>query len=364
MYGDGYGMKILLLINWKIKYCDTIPENLQPSDYCCPEEPFWFFKYFSEVPEVDVVDISSPKWVEKIENKIRFHFYQTLKVLPKIKQYDLIFIHGSNSAMLLGAIKRILRIPMPPILDVDISSFHQASTSGIIHRLSQFSSKAFDYMVYHTSSQIDYYKKEFPWLVNKCEFVPLGVDYNYWKTKQYPVIPERKNYIVCVGYRKRDWNTLLKAYNELNIDEELYLIGKPDIKCENSKIKVLPFIPISELMTYIVNAKFSVIPLDDFNYSFAQLTLLQQMALGVPILAADVYAIRDYIKRSSGVISYIPYDVENLKTKLQELSKLKEADLRKMGQSNMECIMTVLSEQQMAQRFERICRMLYGGKEG
>ena len=357
-------MKILLLINWKIKYCDTIPENLQPSDYSCPEEPFWFFKYFSEVPEVDVVDISSPKWVEKIENKIRFHFYQTLKVLSKIKQYDLIFIHGSNSAMLLGAIKRILRIPMPPILDVDISSFHQASTSGIIHRLSQFSSKAFDYMVYHTSSQIDYYKKEFPWLVNKCEFVPLGVDYNYWKTKQYPVIPERKNYIVCVGYRKRDWNTLLKAYNELNIDEELYLIGKPDIKCENSKIKVLPFIPISELMTYIVNAKFSVIPLDDFNYSFAQLTLLQQMALGVPILAADVYAIRDYIKRSSGVISYIPYDVENLKTKLQELSKLKEADLRKMGQSNMECIMTVLSEQQMAQRFERICRMLYGGKEG
>ena len=364
MYGDGYGMKILLLINWKIKYCDTIPENLQPSDYSCPEEPFWFFKYFSEVPEVDVVDISSTKWVEKIENKIRFHFYQTLKVLSKIKQYDLIFIHGSNSAMLLGAIKRILRIPMPPILDVDISSFHQASTSGIIHRLSQFSSKAFDYMVYHTSSQIDYYKKEFPWLVNKCEFVPLGVDYNYWKTKQYPVIPERKNYIVCVGYRKRDWNTLLKAYNELNIDEELYLIGKPDIKCENSKIKVLPFIPISELMTYIVNAKFSVIPLDDFNYSFAQLTLLQQMALGVPILAADVYAIRDYIKRSSGVISYIPYDVENLKTKLQELSKLKEADLRKMGQSNMECIMTVLSEQQMAQRFERICRMLYGGKEG
>jgi len=116
-------------------------------------------------------------------------------------------------------------------------------------------------------------------------------------------------------------------------------------------------------MTYITNAKFSVIPLDDFNYSFAQLTLLQQMALGVPILAADVYAIRDYIKCSNGVISYTPYNVENLKTKLQELSKLKENDLQKMGQSSIECTMTVLSEQQMAQRFERICRMLCRGKE-
>ena len=177
------------------------------------------------------------------------------------------------------------------------------------------------------------------------------------------MIPERKTYIVCVGYRKRDWNTLLKAYNESNIDEKLYLIGNPDIKCDNPKVKVLPFIPISELMTYITNAKFSVIPLDDFNYSFAQLTLLQQMALGVPILAADVYAIRDYIKCSNGVISYTPYNVENLKTKLQELSKLKENDLQKMGQSSIECTMTVLSEQQMAQRFERICRMLCRGKE-
>ena len=356
-------MKILLMINWKIKYCDNIPENLQPSDYSCSEEPFWFFKYFSEVPEVDVSDIGAPKLIEKIEKKIRFHFYQTLKVLLKLKQYDLIFVHGSNSAMLLGAIKRIFRIKMPPILDVDISSFHQASKNGIIHRLSQFSSKAFDYMVYHTSSQIDYYKIEFPWLVNKCEFIPLGVDYNYWKTKKYPVISEKKTYVVCVGYRKRDWNTLLKAYNESNIEEELYLIGNPEINCDNPKVKVLPFIPISELMTYIVNAKFSVIPLDDFNYSFAQLTLLQQMALGIPILAADVYAIRDYIICSDGVISYTPYDVEGLKMKLQEFSRLEDDELQRMGQSNIECTRTSLSEQQMAQKFERICRMLCGGKK-
>lgn len=356
-------MKILLLINWKIKYCANIPKNLQPSDYSCPEEAFWFFKYFSEVPEVDVVDISALKWIEKIENKMRFHFYQTLKILPKLRKYDLIFIHGSNSAMLLGAIKRICRIKMPPILDVDISSFHQASKSGTIHRLSQFSSKAFDYMVYHTSSQIDYYKMEFPWIVNKCEFIPLGVDYNYWKTKKYPVISEKKSYIVCVGYRKRDWNTLLKAYSESNIDEELYLIGNPDIKCENPKVKVLPFIPIDELMIYITNAKFSVIPLDDFNYSFAQLTLLQQMALGVPILAADVHSIRDYIRCSDGIMSYTPYDVEDLKTKLQVFSKLGEADLQKMGLSSIECVMTSLSEQQMALKFEKICRMLCKGGE-
>lgn len=351
-------MRILLLINWKIRYCSDVPNDLQPSDYCCPQETFWFFKYFDEKPIVDVIDISSPKLIEKVENKVRFYFYQTLRIIPKLKQYDLIFIHGSNSAMLLGAIKRVFHIKMPPILDVDISSFHQASTSGLVHRLAQFSSKAFDYMVYHTSSQIDYYKIQFPWLVNKCAFIPLGVDYNYWKAQKYPILSTKWSYIVCVGYRKRDWNTLLEAFETSNIPEELYLIGNPDIKCTNPKVKILPFIPINELMTYIINAKFSVIPLDDFNYSFAQLTLLQQMALGVPILAANVPAIRDYAKYSKGVTSYKPYDAEDLKTKLQTVSKLQTYDLLKMGQSNIDCIRTSLSELQMARKFEAVCKSL------
>lgn len=348
-------MKILLFINWKIKYCTDIPYDLQPSDYDCPQEPFWFFKYFTKIPKVDVIDISAPKWIEMIENRVRFHFYQTLRVLSKLNQYDLIFVHGSNSAMMLGAIKRVFHIKTPPILDVDISSFHQASKTGIIHKLSQFSSKAFDYMVYHTSSQIEYYKDQFPWLVNKSKFIPLGVDYNYWKTKKYPKLLEKETYIVCVGYRKRDWTTLLEAFNKANIKENLYLIGNPDIKSTNSKVKVFPFIPINELMIYIANARFSVIPLDNFNYSFAQLTLLQQMALGVPILAADVPAIRDYAGHSEGVILYKPYDTEDLKDKLRFFSKLQTEDMKNMGLKNIDSIQSSLSEQQMAREFEMIC---------
>lgn len=351
-------MKILLLINWKIKYCDEIPDGIQPSDYSCPKETFWFFKYFNEEPQVDVVDISAPEIIEKIENKVRFHFYQTFKVLKQMNDYDLIFVHGSNSAMLLCALKRILHIKTPPILDVDISSFHQAYTSGIIHRLSQFSSKAFDYMVYHTSSQIDYYKDQFPWLVHKSKFIHVGVDYDYWKLKSYPEIKEKDSYIVCVGYRKRDWDTLLKAYDEAKLKEKLYLIGNPDIKCENKNVVVLPFIPIDKLMTYIVNTKYSVIPLDDFNYSFGQLTILQQMAFGVPILAADVPAIRDYISCSDGIISYKPYNIDDLKEKLVKFSKFNKDDMEQMKKKNIIAVKTLLSEKRMALEFEKICKML------
>lgn len=351
-------MRILLLINWKIQYCDNIPSNLQPSDYSCPQEVFWFFKYFKKKPTVDVVDIQSPKFIEVVENKIRFHFYQTLRILFKMNKYDLIFVHGSNSAMLLGALKQIFHIKMPPIIDVDISSFHQASRSGLIHRLSQYASKSFDFMIYHTSKQLNYYEDQFPWLVNKSQFILLGVDSEYWRNKVYPDIEQRQSYIICVGYRKRDWDTLLKAYDLAGIKEDLYLVGNSDIKSRNPKVKVLPFIPIDQLMTYIVNSKFSVIPLDDFNYSFAQLTLLQQMALKVPILAADVPAIKDYANESEGVMLYTPYDVDDLKAKLISMSNLSENMLQTMGESNFLATEHTLSEREMAEKIEVICNQI------
>lgn len=347
-----------MLINWKIEYCNQIPLNKQPSDYCCPQEKFWMFKYFNNDVSADVIDIQAPKWVETIEKKIHFHIYQTLKILKNRNKYDLILIHGSDSAMLIGAIKRVFGLKTPPIVVVDISSFHQADTKGIIHRLCQFSSKSFDHLIYHTSSQIGYFKEQFPWLVDKATFIPVGVDFEYWNNKKYKNIKEKGNYIVCVGYRKRDWDTLIRAYKKSGIQKKLYLIGNPNLKSDDENVCVLPFIPIDELMEYIYNASFSVIPLDDFNYSFAQLTILQQMALGIPIIAADVPALRDYTQYSDGVISYKPYNVEDLSDKMKEILDKITIEGQKMRYANQNAIKNILNEKNMAIEFERVCKSL------
>ncbi|WP_195955841.1 glycosyltransferase [Clostridium saudiense] len=348
-------MRILLLINWKIEYCDSIPKDKQPSDYCCPQEKFWFLKYFKQDVNVDVIDISAPKWIEKFEKKVRFHFYQTIQILKNINKYDMILIHGSDSAMMLGALKRILPIKTPPIVVVDISSFHQADESGIIHKLCQFSSKSFDHLIYHTSSQIDYYKKHFKWLVDKSTFIRVGVDYDYWRKKKYKIIDERNSYIICVGYRKRDWDTLVRAYEQSGIKKKLYLIGNPSLSYDNKNIKVLPFIPIESLMEYIYNSALSIIPLDDFNYSFAQLTILQQMILGTNIIAADVPALRDYIKCSKGVTTYKPYDAEDLSKKMVEVLSKSYDEIESMREANCIAIRDILSEKNMSRDFEKVC---------
>jgi hypothetical protein len=50
------------------------PADRQPPDYLVRGEAYWFYRYFEEKPEVDVIDICSIPLLEKIE-KDRLHFY-------------------------------------------------------------------------------------------------------------------------------------------------------------------------------------------------------------------------------------------------------------------------------------------------
>ena len=50
-------MKILMLVNWKIEYCEEKPADKQPPDYKVEGKDYWFYRYFKNKPEVDVIDI-------------------------------------------------------------------------------------------------------------------------------------------------------------------------------------------------------------------------------------------------------------------------------------------------------------------
>lgn len=354
-------MKILFVANWKIKKIDMPDTELQPSDYICESEKFWFFKYFKKDCDVDVIDITTNKNIMKIEKKIHFIFHNIPYLIKNRKKYDLILFHGTNGAVLFLLLKRIFRFKTSPITVVDISSFHQASTSGFVFNLCRFVSKKIDLLIYHTSSQIEYFKECFPWLLDKSCFIPVGVDYNYWSSK-YKWRGEKSDYCVCVGYRKRDWDTLIKAYNKCNITEKLILIGNDEIQVDNNKIELVPFIPINELMKYLENAKFSILPLDNYNYSYGQLTILQQMAIGLPIVTADVYSVRDYIKHSKGILKYKSNDVEDLSVKLKSISKLNANELKKCSEINKNAVKNILSEEEMAKSFEENLNLLLKNK--
>lgn len=313
-------MKILMLVNWKVEYCKEKPKDKQPPDYYVYGDDYWFYRYFSHKPEVDVIDVHSLPWLENFEkNKIRFYIWQTVKAIPKLRKYDLIVSHGVQSGIVLSLWRRLFKTRAKHIV-FDIGSFNSAAESGSALKLMQFASKSIDGLIYHTRSQLEYYKRFFPWLVDKSKYIRFGTDLDFFDPRELKESTDHSSYMLCVGYSKRDWNTLVKAYKRLNTSIKLRLIGHVEKDFQHLEgLEQIPFIPINELISQIYNAKFCVLPLESFNYSYGQMTLLQQMALGKCVIAAKVPSLVDYIEDGKTAVLYEPGDDLMLSEKIQML---------------------------------------------
>lgn len=346
-------MKILMLVNWKVEYCDEIPENKQPPDYYVSGEPYWFYKFFHNETEVDVVDIHTFPGLEYFEKeKLRFYIIQTLRVLLKLNKYNLIVSHGMQSAVALSLFRRVFRTKAKHIV-FEIGSFNSASESGIALRLMQFASKSIDGIIYHTENQADYYMKFFPWIVNKSRYIPYGADDKFF-TPGNNGKEGKEKYILCVGYSKRDWNTLCRAFDMIcgKYDILLKLAGNDQIQYHNSRIKILPYMPIRDLISQMEAALFCVVPLENFNYSFGQMTLLQQMALEKAVIAANVPSMRGYVKEGETALLYESGNADDLAGKMELL--ISDGSLRdRLGKNAGRDIRENFNEKNMAHKIER-----------
>lgn len=322
-------MKILMLVNWKIKYSKTVPNNMQSPDYYVPGEPYWFFKYFENRNlQLDVEDMHTFPALEDFEkNKLRFYILQTLRVLPRLNKYDVVLSHGMQSGIVLCLLRRIFGKGKYKHIVFDIGAFNSAKEDGKALKLMQYASKSLDGVIYHTESQIEYYEKCHPWLMDKSRFIAFGTDTKFFDSGGQNLTDENQDsYILCAGYHQRDWETLIKAYSESNKKYKLRLLGTPDENILNlirelkldDDVQVMAPVGIDGFKNQIRNAGFCVLPLENMNFSFGQMTLLQQMAMGKAVLAADVPSLQAYL-HDNAVRVYTPGNVDNLKNELDFL---------------------------------------------
>lgn len=345
-----------MLVNWKVKFLQEEPDDLQPPDFYVYGKPYWFFRYFKCLPNVDLLDISSFEWWENFEkNRIRFYIFQTLKSIPQLKKYDLVISHGMQSAVVLCLWRRFFKTTVRHIV-FDIGSFNSAAESGIALKLMQFASKSLDGVIYHTSSQINYYHKFFPWLAEKSKFIRFGTDLEFFNPDNLTDSNEQEEYIICVGYSKRDWSTLVEAYKRLHSSVKLRLIGHIEEKYNDIHgIEQMPFLPINELKKHIYNSLYSVLPLESFNYSYGQMTLMQQMALGKCVIAAKVPSLIDYVQDGKTAFFYEPGNVDDLYGKMKYLIKNKKI-LEHVGTDGRNYLREKCNEKTMALEIEQLLR--------
>ena len=351
-------MKILMLVNWTVEYCETVPEDKQPPDYYIEGQPYWFFRYFPPDYDVDVVDIRSFDIWENLEkNTFRFYIWQTLKVVLQLNKYDIILSHGMQSGIVLCMLRRLFGKGNYKHIVFDIGAFNSARKSGMSLKLMQFASKSLDGVIYHTKSQLSYYQICHPWIIDKSKFITFGTDVDFFNFENVTEL-EDNPYIVCIGYHKRDWKTLIGAFRCLSTSVHLRMIGNDKLGLEipfhDERIEILPPVTITELKKQIEGALFCVLPLQSFNYSYGQMTLLQQMALGKAVIAADVPSIRDYAVNDC-LILYQPEDINDLKDKMKDLLSNSEK-VNEIGKNATVSVKELFNEQKMAEEIYEFIR--------
>lgn len=311
-------MKILMLVNWKIEYCNEKPAGKQSPDYKVKGEDYWFYRYFKDKPEVEVLDIRSFPWLEKFErNRLHFYIWQAIRAIPKLNKYDLVVSHGMPSAVVICLWRRFFKTKAKHVV-FDIGSFASGSERGFALKLMQFASKSIDGIIYHTSWQKEYYDKYFAWLSVKAYFVPFGVDFDFFDVDT--TTDCKDDYILCVGKNRSDWNTVAKAFSSIETSYKLRFVGGNDSKLENLKnVEQLPYIPINELIIQIKNALFCVLPLENVRFSFGQMRFLQQQALGKCVLASRIRSLVDYGKDNINSIFFEPGNTDDCRSKMEYL---------------------------------------------
>lgn len=344
-------MKILMLVNWKIEYAEEKPADKQPPDYKVEGKDYWFYRYFKNKPEVDVIDIRSFPWLENFErNKLHFYIWQAIRAIPKLNQYDLIVSHGMPSAIVICLWRRFFKTKAKHVV-FDIGSFASASESGFSLKLMQFASKSLDGLIYHMSAQKVYYEKFFPWIVDKSQFIKFGADFDFFGTDRKINSIGRK-YIVCAGKNKCDWDTVVKAYKESKIDLDLHLIGGKEEQFENiDGVVQISYLPINDFIEQVQGAEFCILPLEPVPFSFGQMRLLQQMALRKCVIVSDAPSILDYVEDGITAKVYKTHHQEELK-RIMRWAVEKERGRENIANNAYNFVKDECNEEKMASNIE------------
>ncbi len=349
-------MKILVLVNWKIIHTQIDPKNIQPPDFQISGQSYWFFENFPNNLKIKVLGIGNSWFTNRIEKYyLKFYILQTLIALLQLKKYDVILSHGAQSGIFLALLRKLFRISKPKHILFDIGGFNSASEKGFKNTLIRYASRSLDGVIIHTSKQRDYYEKHFPWLVSKTQFINFGTNPDYFNLVENLDV---QNTILSVGYSKRDWKTLIRAFDDVK-DKSVVLkiIGRSDLILNNQNIILEKYIPINQLIEEIRKCKFVVVPLEYFNYSFGQMTVLQAMSLGKAVIASKVPSLEDYIIDGETGLFYESGNADDLSNKISFL--LNNNDLIvKLGVNSRKAIEQKFNEKEMAKEIHNFLNLI------
>lgn len=345
-------MKILFIPNWRVHRITADDAAIQAPDKQVQGQPYWFFKYFPEGTEVDIIDIGEENWVRRLEHKVKFYFVQPWKAFKVRKKYDLVISHGAQSGLVYELLTSFVS-KKPQHLMFDIGGLNGSRVNKTEMPLIRWALRKAPHIIVHSSRQLELYANHYPKLAPNATFIPFGNDVDYF----IPQEGEMKKQILTFGKAKRDNDTLCKAFSDIADKNgyKLVVVGDSSLK-EKYPCNDIDFrdpVPLKDLVELTRVSAFVVVPLPEFLYSYGQMSFLQSMALGKALVVTETTSSADYINSAPGVEKVAPYDVDGMTEALQRLMACDFSTLQQRGLANRQFVVSHFSEKKMAENISK-----------
>lgn len=264
---------------------------------------FWFFDKLKEAGyEVDYVKSNDKTWLNKIGNKLRLNFLQQqLDTLKMAKNYDLVFLPYIEFAFFLALLKRF-QVFKKPLVGFAHNSYFQSNKSPLkkayYDAVRSVYFQGIDSVLFY--SQAVFENSRQGKIKGNTSFVDnYGIDFDFFEAySEQQKTPPKSDYIYSTGGSKRDFDTLIKAFYDIDFNLKITTVGgdlTQHLSCEPSANVLidnsLPFGlgSTGKLRSDYYNALAVAVPLKEVDeYLFATwgiTVMMEGMAMGKPIIS-------------------------------------------------------------------------------
>lgn len=294
-----------------------------------------------------------------IEIATLFNVAPILKVLSKLKNYDIIFSTADGSGLFLSLLGAISKFRLPHIYQtIGLSTRRLVKSAPWLtvlgKRFYRFALSSPRKIICLTPSE----KKTLSDIgvpKEKIEYIPFGADKDFFR----PAPPTNDGPILSVGRDIfRDYGTLIKAAEGLGTKVRI-ICSKHNLKGLHipRQTDVLYDVPYVQLREQYAAARFVVVPTKSTDYAAGQTVLLEAMAMGKAVIASKSEGLYSSLelKNYKHCIFVEPQNIEDFKNAMRYLlDNPGEAD--KIGKNARKIVEDNYNTENYASRLAKIFR--------
>lgn len=188
---------------------------------------------------------------------------------------------------------------------------------GLKGKVARYCLPAVDIFVVHSHAEIDIYSRWLNLPASRFVFVPLSVAdpvNEPWSER------DGEPYIVALGTANRDYRLLMEAVGELGY-KTIIVSGQHAVEhlTPPACVSVQSGLSLKECHRLAAYSRINVIPIADTDAPSGQVTLIESMMLGVPLVATACAGTTDYIVDGQDGLLVAPKDTASMVTALKKV---------------------------------------------